>query len=354
MIFGQRGDLDDSQDETEPVEDPPHYISLHHHVPMTFGGNPDSGLLLPPPPVNPELAYRPISPGMPPIFLPAPFDPNSLRLLPPPGTINYPDPSRKRGTGESERILFPTSGVHEGAVPASAEVGLSSSAVPSSNSQPRAAAVPQRTWGDRVDPLIALFFYLALALGTAWAGVTVPARYTFLWTLLIGLGAVLTLIDSLQTVGTMSSSNMVWGLGIGLVLGLPLFILAREGLAATTQALYPDFALPALFQSLVIVGPIGETLFFRGVLQEKRGVISSILGAGLNYLIFFFPLLIIGVPAILVGAGLFYLTILAAVYSYVRSRYGITAAFVCQATINLMLFFLPFAILTITELPRTP
>jgi hypothetical protein len=353
MIFGQRGNLDDSQDETGSGQDSPRYVSLHHHVPMTFGGTPDSGLLLPPPPVNPELAYRPVSPGMPPIFLPAPFDPDSLRLLPPPGTVNYPDLSGKRGTGQLWRVPLPTSEVSEGPISASA-AELDSASIQSPIAQTRAAAVPRRTWGDRVDPLIALFFYLALALGTAWAGLTVPARYTFLWTVLIGLGAVLTLIDSVQTVGTMSSSNMIWGLGIGLVLGLPLFILAREGLAATTQALYPDFALPALFQSLVIVGPIGETLFLRGVLQEKRGVISSILGAGLNHLIFFFPLLIVGIPAILVGVGVFYLTILAAVYSYVRSRYGITAAFACQATINLMLFFLPLAILTITGQPRTP
>ncbi len=353
MIFGRPGDPDDSHDETESEEGPPQYISLHHHVPMPFGGAPDLGLLLPPPPVNPERAYRPVSPGMPPIFLPAPFVPDSLRLLPPPGASNFPDPSRQPNLGQSRRAPSPISAGLAEAVIAPVESGLNTESA-SLTGHTHAAAAPLRTWADRVDPLIALFFYLALALGTAWAGLNVPSRYTLLWTVLIGLGAVLTLIDAVQSVGTMASGNMIWGLGIGLVLGLPLFILAREGLSATTEALYPDFTLPALFQSLVIVGPIGETLFLRGALQEKRGVVSSILGAGLNHLIFFFPLLIAGVPAILVGAGLFYLTILAAVYSYVRSRYGITAAFVCQATINLMLFFLPVMLVTLIGSPRIP
>jgi membrane protease YdiL (CAAX protease family) len=94
-----------------------------------------------------------------------------------------------------------------------------------------------------------------------------------------------------------------------------------------------------LFQSLVFVGALGETLFFRGILQDQRGILISVLAAGASSVLFFWPAAS-HAPVYLVAAALF-TTVLAGVYSFVRTRYGLAAAYVCQVTVNLMLLFVP-------------
>ena len=87
MTFYRADDPDDELDDDLDLSDfeAPLFISIHHHIPMQFGKLTRDGLMLPDlPPIAPERARKPASPGMSPIFLPAPFDPNSLRLLAPP------------------------------------------------------------------------------------------------------------------------------------------------------------------------------------------------------------------------------------------------------------------------------
>ena len=92
---------------------------------------------------------------------------------------------------------------------------------------------------------------------------------------------------------------------------------------------------------LVFVIPVAETLFFRGILQETRpfwqvGLLSSIWS-----LLVFFPLLEVNkfpAVAILIGTALVMMNLM---YSYVRNRNGLAAAWVCQILVNLILLFIP-------------
>ncbi len=343
---------------------------VYHTDPLPFGGEADDGLIATElPSIDWQRARRPTTPGMPPLWLPPLPAPDALKLAPPPGVTVAPAPSRPHLT-PGERVPFPVPPspgfqplAPQPAAPVSTPAILKPAAEPTPAVAPVAPPVEAPVEGresarialsERVDPLYPLIFYLAFSVGTLFTGglLTTEARHTLLWTTLIGLGALLTLVDARPHADQMASANLVWGLGIGFVIGLPLLILTGPGLAATARALFPEATLPALFQALVVVGPLGETLFFRGSLQEKRGMSVSVAGAGLHNMLLFLPAWLAG-SAYLAGAGIFYLTVLSWVYSYVRRRYGLTAAFVCQAATNLMLLFLPSALAGAT-LPQTP
>jgi membrane protease YdiL (CAAX protease family) len=313
--FG-RGQRDDSGGDEEEVGVE---LSLHHIIPLTAGGDADLGL--PPrelPPLNASRLIRPRSPSVSPLQTPSLPHPDALKLLPVPG------PTLDDGVEIRVRRPAPTP-LPTPAPPA-----------PDMAIQAEDAALTQQ-----FDPLFGLVLYLAVAIGTATVSLAAETRYTILWTVLLGMGAVLALIDA-SARRQPTSTNVTWGLGIGVMIGLPLVVLTGAGLRATAVALFPDASLPALFQALVIVGPLGETLFFRGALQDRRGFAIAVIGAGLHNLFFFGPVALQS-PVYLVVAGVFY-TVLAAVYSYVRVRYGRAAAFVCQATANFMLIFVPLVI----------
>ena len=363
MIFGRPDDPDGEIDEGEGIlnEEAPVYISLHHHVLATFGGETDDGLLyLTLPQVSIERARMPVSPAMPPLPLPAPFDPDSLRLEPPPG-VTLPAGVRPI-EAPAPRLPFPivwpepSSGqlnaqALEKVEPGTAKAPARSAKIRIGSATPQ--PLPQPVWAERIDPLVVFVFYLALGAGIALSGIEPIVRYTMLWTLSLGIGAALALVDSPYPISTMSSASMLWGFGIGLLFGIMGLIVVRDGLAAMTQALFPNVSLLVLFQSLVLIVPLAETLFFRGVLQDRRGAAVSIGAAGVNHLLFFLPIVLANAP-ILGGVGIFFLTGLAGVYSYVRSRYGLSAALVCQITTNLMLLVMPALIVALWAMLRTP
>lgn len=345
--------------ESEGEEEARVEFFLHHSIPLPVGGRIDDGLIATQrPDINIGRARQPHVPGFTPLLLPPLPSPNVLKLIPPPGVTIAPPPRERPAARPAPRIAFPVPHApgfeRLSPAPPSPSAGTAPSAPPSvlkpapaprsPSAEPAAAEAPARpALRDRVDPLFALLLYLGAATSMILVQEILPAeaRYTILWTLLIGIGAALTLINVSPKPDQMDSSHLVWGLGIGFIIGLPLFITVRDGLAPTSGALFPEFTVPSLFQSLVIVGPLGETIFFRGFLQEKRGIVISIIGAAVHNVLIFLPVTFGGESTVLAVAGIFFLSVLAGVYSYVRMQYGLTAAFVCQATANLMLLFLP-------------
>jgi hypothetical protein len=179
--------------------------------------------------------------------------------------------------------------------------------------------------------------YLALAFGTF----PLPGeiRYLLLWTMLIGLGAALLLFDPQRPLGAVEPVRLTWGAGVGFVLSLPIILTASRALARTSFALVPISSAPSLFQALVLTWPLGETLFYRGAIQREHGLVVASLAAGLGQLLLYWPEAD-GVFAVLFFAVTF-ATTLAFIYSYVRLRYGLAAAYACQVIANLMLIFLP-------------
>jgi membrane protease YdiL (CAAX protease family) len=182
-----------------------------------------------------------------------------------------------------------------------------------------------------------LALYIALGLGTLV--IELETRYAVLWIILAAMGALLTLVDPEKPLDPITVPSLIWGLGIGLVIGLPLLSLTGPGLADTSRLLFPDSSLALLLLALVFAIPLSETLFFRGALQERHGLVISIVGAGASTVLLYWPAASSS-PVYLIAVAVFY-TVLAGIYSFIRDRYGLAAAYLCQVTINLMLIFLP-------------
>lgn len=322
--------------------------AVHHGTPLTQGGlaMPEITPLVVLP-ADHEALSVPTSRGLPPLMhsdLPAPEEYQIVV----PRLAGAAAPAAAKRLPLDERSAFPVAEPLPASVMPSAAAGTlpdtAAPALPPVEPAPSGlfaqAGTAARPPGQRINPLYAYLIYMALGFGTLYLGILgVIERYTILWAVLIVLGAALTLVDARPEPHTMSSASLGWGFSIGLVFSLPLLILVSRGLADLTGVLFRDASAAMMFQSLAVVGPVGETLFFRGVLQERRGFAISVAAAGLSALLLYWPAAS-PTPVYLVAVVIFS-TVLAGIYSFVRTRYGLGAALICQVTVNLLLLFAP-------------
>lgn len=322
-------------------------FAVHHMLPWRHGGIEVGDVeFVPPPEVNIEAANQPVNPGFAPLRHVRLPSPREFMPVPPP-QVTIAAQMSSPAVVTTARPTFP--------VPEAPRFQKLSSAPPASSAEIPAASPrhidpapgvqvvkpmiedEEPSLFERIDPLYAVLVYLAFGLGTLVLE-DPETRYTVLWSLLAVMGGTLTLMDTRRAPRGSAATNLIWGSGIGLVIGI-LLIPAASGLAATSKLLFPGISLPALFQALVFLGPLGETLFFRGVVQERRGFVASVIGAGVGTLIFYWPAGGSAPVSIVAVAG--FLTMLAAIYCYVRQRFGLAAAYTCQVTLNVMLFLVP-------------
>lgn len=129
------------------------------------------------------------------------------------------------------------------------------------------------------------------------------------------------------------------GAALGLLITLPILLIAEPWLAAETAVLLPPTTRAALFMGFVLIAPFAEENFFRGQLQRQHGLIASLATYGLYHILLFLPILYdsaaLGLALALVGAALGF------IYGYVFQRYGLAAGTACHMVINLMLLILP-------------
>ena len=190
----------------------------------------------------------------------------------------------------------------------------------------------------KFDPYWTFLVYAVVGLGTWRIGV--EARLLILWLVLLGV----CLIYAEEKVVAMQYGlvNLGQGAVAGLVISLPLLLLAHDALKATSARLFPVTSEAILFQSLVLLAAPIEGLYFRGYLQRERGLVVAALLYGLGQGILFLPGLS-GFPAVL-AAVVVATALLGFIYGYVCQLYGLSASISCHATVNLVLLFLPLAL----------
>lgn len=198
--------------------------------------------------------------------------------------------------------------------------------------------------GSSGDPTFGYLVALALAVGLmALPGEERDLRYTILWMVIGGFGVLAWLFSSrISHIQQESPENISWGAVFGLIIAVPLLAVGGNALVTTVHLLFTGMSWGTLLAYLVFVMPMAETLFFRGLLQEDYpfwvvGLMSS-LWSGL----FFFPLLDIGAYPAVIALLALALLMMNMIYSYVRRRNGLAAAWVCQLVVNLVLIFIPY------------
>lgn len=196
--------------------------------------------------------------------------------------------------------------------------------------------------GTTSDPVFGYLIAVALSIGLL---PLIPAdadlRYVLIWAVMAGFGVLAWLLGNSARIWMETPENLGWGIIFGLIISVPFLLVGGETLRVTSQRLFINMSRGEILAFLIFVIPLSETLFFRGVLQETRpfwlvGALSSLWSV-----LVFFPLLDVraypAVALIIFTA----LVMMNAIYSYVRQRNGLAAAWLCQLVVNLVLLFLP-------------
>jgi membrane protease YdiL (CAAX protease family) len=189
-----------------------------------------------------------------------------------------------------------------------------------------------------LDPYFAYLIFVGVGLGSLQ--VNPEVRLTILWSTLLALSSIYA--GQKPVAARYSLANLGRGAIVGLVISLPFLLAARGVLNASSARLFPMPSQAALFQALIFVSAPIEELYFRGVLQRERGLLSAAVLYGLAGTVFFLPVsrgFVLILLAVVLSMGL-----LGFVYGYVCNQYGLGASIACHAVVNFVLLFLPFVL----------
>ncbi|MCU0465047.1 MAG: hypothetical protein MUF38_10820 [Anaerolineae bacterium] len=210
---------------------------------------------------------------------------------------------------------------------------------------PEAEAEPYRPLRPRgSDPAFGLVLGFAVSIGLApLVGTGDPSlRYTLSWGVLAAFGVLAWLLGGLEPVGEERPETLVWGVGFGLLIGVPLMLFGGGTLNATVQRAFGTMTPGELLAYALFVMPIAETLFFRGILHGSRPFWMVGLIATAWSIVLYLPLLDIGNFPLVAAVICVMLVMLNVMYGYVRNRNGLAAAWICQIIANVFVLFLPF------------
>lgn len=195
--------------------------------------------------------------------------------------------------------------------------------------------------GTTSDPIFGLLLAGAVSIGLAplVGSEAFDLRYTLVWGMLAGFGVLSWLIGSGPRIGQARPEDLIWGIIFALILVVPLLGFGGATFVEAAELLLRTMTPGTALAYLVFVMPLAETLFFRGLLQRGRPFWQAGLICTVWQMILFFPLIDVGPYPLVVGITLLMANLM---YSYVRGRNGLAAAWLCQITVNLALIFFPF------------
>jgi hypothetical protein len=212
---------------------------------------------------------------------------------------------------------------------------------------------PVRTRGGS-DPTFGYLLALALSFGLLpLIPQNADMRYTLAWAALGLFGVLAWLFGNTQRIERDNLADVAYGAIVGAIVAAPLLLVGGSTLTAAVERMFLTGIggsvqpLPpgVVLAYLVFVMPLGETLFFRGLMQSSRTVwVVGGLSSLWSILLFVpmmdvsrFPLVAVIISVVLVVVN--------TVYSYVCQRSGLAAAWVCQIVVNLILLFVPYFVL---------
>lgn len=195
------------------------------------------------------------------------------------------------------------------------------------------------------DPLLG--YIMAMALSVGLTPVQTNMRYLLLWTLIASMGGIAFLLGSGIRLKVTDPGDLLWGIALGVFTGGALMLVGWDTLATVSQRLFSAGQVHSklfdtwVFQAMVFVMPISESLFFRGAMQRAHPVPVVAVLASIWSMLMFFPHLNLGqtpVVGVVFGTALVLLNFL---YSYVNWRHGWAASFFCQISAGSLLLLVP-------------
>jgi hypothetical protein len=223
---------------------------------------------------------------------------------------------------------------------------------------PQAIPIQQEEWPEEsseeevprsrrqdLDPVVGYILVMALSVGLT--PIQANLRYVLLWTGMAAMGSMAFLLGSGIRFKVSDPGDLLWGIGFGIFAGGALMLVGADTLRVTSERLFNaeqenNLLLDTwVFQALVFIMPLSETLFFRGAMQRVHSVPVVALLASLWSGLMFFPHLELGeapIVGVVFGTALILLNFL---YSYVDFRHGLASSFFCQVCAGSLLLLVP-------------
>ncbi|MBZ0306829.1 MAG: hypothetical protein K8I82_12240 [Anaerolineae bacterium] len=205
--------------------------------------------------------------------------------------------------------------------------------------------IEPRTGRREVDPLFAYLLVISLAIGLS--PITPAIRYVFLWALMGILGLMGYLLGTIKNPRETHIVDLAWGLAFGFLSSAPFLIAFGASLDTVSVRMFDVENTPKVIMdtwvlmAVVFAIPACESLFFRGTLQEVRSFGFTVGLSTLWSAVLFFPHMELGGREVIGLILLIVFGLLNFMYSYVRVRNGLAAAWICQAVSYGLLWFLP-------------
>lgn len=197
--------------------------------------------------------------------------------------------------------------------------------------------------GATSDPAFGYLIAIALSVGLLplISSGAPDMRYTVCWLTLGVVGVLAWLLGNTERIGQETPENLAWGIIFGLIVSTPFLLFGGDVLREAVDRIFPAMGSGTILAFLVFVMPTSETLFFRGVMQQNR---SFLFVSGLSSIwsmFLFLPMISIGEFPYVALVIAIVLVIVNTIYSHIRRRNGLAAAWICQIVMNLILVFLP-------------
>jgi hypothetical protein len=182
-------------------------------------------------------------------------------------------------------------------------------------------------------------------MGLGTLSLNASPRLVILWSTLLGLWLAYREGQSIRV--RYEFVDVGRGIGIGLILGLPLLLLSFRVLTTAIPILYVSVDDPSIsgvggttiFVSLVLLAPLAESLFFHDVVQKERGFWIATVFYAVACVILFLPTA--GRYPVVLAAVSGISAILGGVYGLLYDRFNMTTSLAFHSTVNLLLLFMP-------------
>ncbi len=195
------------------------------------------------------------------------------------------------------------------------------------------------------DPIIALMIVGAISVGLTPLDALV--RYVVLWSVLGATGLVASVLGSSQRITQTTVNDLVAGVSFAGWIGVPLMIVLGTPLSQISDRMFdagdvsPAVINTWVFMAVVFVQPAADSLFFRGAMQQFRSLLTTTFFATIWTMVLFFPHMNLGDATGVTLTLTIFFAFLNFLYSYVRVRNGLAAAWVCQILTGSLLWFMP-------------
>lgn len=211
--------------------------------------------------------------------------------------------------------------------------------------EPEPLVIRPRAAHREADPIFTYLIIVSLGIGIAPLEPTV--RYLFLWSMMGLFGVIAYLLGGITRMREAKLDDLFWGMAFGFVSSFPFLLVFGSALHTVSERMFDVEGTPNrvmdtwVFMAVAFVMPFAETLFFRGGMQQVRSIFLTTILATLWSMVLFFPHMQLGGSEAIGLVLMIVFVLLNFMYSYVRFRNGLAAAWLCQAMSYTLLWFFP-------------